>query len=122
MNQTHRWRLTLLAIEFVSLIVLLISIYGLKHYRMDHPHMSVAWLVIPGVASLTLFLSFINMTYLRLVSGALTSGAKTARKLAFIVAALVLIGIWIVAMQRIWQRLAPQPTAAPVTMQQSSTQ
>lgn len=135
MNRTHRWRLTLLAIEFVSLIVLLISIYWLRQYRADHPHMTVAWLLIPGAASLTLFLSFINMTYLRLVSSAMissaasstkssakTGGALIARKVAFLVSALVLVGIWIVAMQHIWQRLAPEPASHPVTVQPSGTQ
>ncbi|GGE66422.1 hypothetical protein GCM10011533_18340 [Streptosporangium jomthongense] len=97
----HPLRKTLLIIEFSSLAVLLASM-GWFSSRTDTGHsINPAWLLIPAVASLGVFASFIGLMYLRWVIAASASN-RLRHKLVFSLLALTLGGVWLYGMVSTW--------------------
>lgn len=95
------WRKRLLALEFLALAVLLVSMSMLGNQSGDSSPLNPAWLLIPAVASLLVFLSFIGLMYLRWVVAA-EPGRSARHKLTFALLALTLLGVWAYSIARTW--------------------
>lgn len=102
--KAHPWRRPLLWVEFGALGVLLGSMFIMKHIAGPDGTVSPAWLLIPALASLAVFISFIALMYLRWVAN-LQSGATITPKLVFGLLTLTLLGIWAYGIARTWQSL-----------------
>lgn len=103
-QNTHPWRKPLLLAEFTALAVLVGSMALLGSKEGDGGAIQAAWLLIPAVASLVVFLSFLGLMYIRWVASA--GGAAGGRqKLLFSLLALTLLGVWAYAIAQTWQSL-----------------
>jgi len=102
---TRALRKKLLALEFVSLAILLISMYWFSRDTAADITVNQAWLLVPATASLGVFLSFLGLMYLRWVSSA--SQDQLARhKVIFALLTLTLAGVWVYAIANTWISLA----------------
>ncbi|MFC4260662.1 hypothetical protein ACFOZ5_16725 [Marinobacter lacisalsi] len=100
----HPWRKPLLVTEFVSLAVLVGSMALLGRQGRDTDPVQPFWLLIPAVASLAVFLSFLGLMYIRWVAAA--GGTAAGRqKFLFSLLALTLLGVWAYAIAQTWQSL-----------------
>ncbi|MDX1558611.1 MAG: hypothetical protein R3193_06885 [Marinobacter sp.] len=97
----HPLRKPLLITEFTALAVLLASMGWFSSQTSDGQTISAAWLLIPAVASLGVFASFIGLMYLRWVVSA-ESGNRFKHKLIFSLLAVTLIGVWIYGIANTW--------------------
>lgn len=97
----HRLRRPLLITEFTALAVLLGSMGWFSSQTGDGQTISAAWLLIPTLASLGVFLSFIGLMYLRWVAAA-DSSNRLRHKVTFSLLAITLIGIWIYGVANTW--------------------
>lgn len=100
----HPLRKPLLIVEFTSLAVLLASMGWFSTQSSDGEAISAAWLLIPALASLGIFLSFIGLMYLRWVASAQT-GNTFRNKLIFLLLAVTLISVWIYGIANTWLSL-----------------
>ena len=103
-NNPHRLRKPLLIVEFSSLAILLASMAWFGNQSTVENPVSAAWLLVPAVASLGVFLSFIGLMYLRWVVSAGNEG-NTRHKLIFILLALSLLGVWVYSIANTWLSL-----------------
>lgn len=100
----HPLRKTLLIIEFSALTVLLASM-GWFSRQTDTGHsINPAWLLIPAVASLGVFSSFIGLMYIRWVMAA-SAADQLRHKIVFSLLAITLIGVWIYGIASTWHSL-----------------
>ncbi|WP_336367457.1 hypothetical protein [Marinobacter sp. C2H3] len=101
-----RWRKRLLTVEFGSLAVLLATMLWLSGQAKGGEGFATAWLLIPTVASLGVFGSFLGLMYLRWV--ALTDPKHRQRqKLLFTLLAVTLAGVWAYGIGNTWLSLNP---------------
>lgn len=105
-SPAHPLRKPLLIAEFTALGILLASMGWLSSRTVDEP-INPAWLIIPALASLGVFLSFIGLMYLRWVASA-SSANRFRHKLIFSLLAVTLIGVWIYGIANTWFSLDAQ--------------
>ncbi|KXO06784.1 hypothetical protein [Marinobacter excellens] len=103
-NTPHRLRKPLLIVEFSSLAILLASMAWFGNQSTVENPVSAAWLLVPAVASLGVFLSFIGLMYLRWVASA-NNEDNTRHKLIFLLLALSLLGVWVYSIANTWLSL-----------------
>ncbi|BEH13142.1 MULTISPECIES: hypothetical protein [Marinobacter] len=103
-NTPHRLRKPLLIVEFSSLAILLVSMAWFGNQSTAETPVSAAWLLVPAVASLGVFLSFIGLMYLRWVASA-SDDRNSRHKLIFLLLALSLLGIWVYSIANTWLSL-----------------
>lgn len=101
----HSWRKPLLVTEFAALAVLIGSMSMLGGLANDGTGFSTAWLIVPALASLTVFLSFIGLMYLRWVAAA-NARNETRHKVVFGLLTLTLLGVWVFGIVRTWSSIA----------------
>ena len=100
----QRWRKRLLIVEFSSLAVLLASMMMLAGAGQGETAPSRGWLLVPGLASLMVFLSFLGLMYLRWIHE--TGGHSQWRhRITFGLLSLTLLGIWIFGIARTWMSM-----------------
>jgi hypothetical protein len=100
----HPLRKALLITEFSALAVLLASM-GWFSSQADTGHsINPAWLLIPALASLGVFASFIGLMYLRWVVAAGTAD-QLRHKLIFSLLAITLIIVWVYGIASTWLSL-----------------
>ena len=99
------WKRRLIIIEVVSLLVLIVSLWVFGQDKAAGASLDIRWLLVPVIASLTMFLSFLGLMYLRWQSSALTGSRQRVQKLLFTVMALTLLSIWALAVLQTWQSL-----------------
>lgn len=97
----HPLRKPLLIAEFIALAVLLASMGWFSSQGDDGQPLNPAWLLIPAIASLGVFLSFIGLMYLRWVASA-DSGNRFRHKIIFSLLTVTLIGVWIYGIANTW--------------------
>lgn len=100
----HPLRKPLLTLEFGSLAILLISMGYFSHKADSESALSPAWLLIPAVASLAVFCSFIGLMYLRWVALA-EAGETNRHKVIFSLLAITLLGVWSYGIFNTWVSL-----------------
>lgn len=101
----HPWRKPLLVTEFVALAVLVGSMALLGQQGRETDPVQPFWLLLPAVASLAVFLSFLGLMYIRWVAAAQGSAGRR-QKLLFSLLVLTLLGVWAYAIAQTWQSLA----------------
>ncbi|HLV77428.1 MAG TPA: hypothetical protein VKY53_05830 [Marinobacter sp.] len=94
-------RKPLLVVEFSSLAVLLLSMFWLSN---TDQQMAPAWLLIPALASLGVFLSFIGLMYLRWIV-AVAGRRKRLHQIIFALLTLTLLGVWLYGIASTWLSL-----------------
>lgn len=97
-------RKPLLIMEFSCLAILLISMAWFGSQSNSAEPLSSAWLLIPALASLGVFLSFIGLMYLRWVASA-NAQNRTRHKIVFGLLTLTLIGVWVYGIANTWLSL-----------------
>src|SRR5690554_960952 len=95
-------RKPLLVVEFSSLAILLLSMFWLSN---TDQQMAPAWLLIPALASLGVFLSFIGLMYLRWVAS-VSDQRRTRHRVIFALLTLTLLGVWIYGIANTWISLS----------------
>lgn len=98
-------RKALLILEFSSLAVLLISMAWFSNQSTDSAPLSAGWLLIPALASLGVFLSFIGLMYLRWVAS-VSDQRRTRHRVIFALLTLTLLGVWIYGIANTWISLS----------------
>lgn len=102
--KAHPWRRPLIAIEFSALAVLLGSMLMLGRLAGPDGQINPLWLLIPAISSLTVFLSFIGLMYLRWVAN-VEETAQVKHKLVFGILTLTLLGVWAYSIAQTWRSL-----------------
>ncbi|NWO05383.1 MAG: hypothetical protein HLX50_06690 [Alteromonadaceae bacterium] len=97
-------RKSLLITEFSSLAVLLASMAWFGNQQDAGQPIGAGWLLIPALASLALFLSFIGLMYLRWVAAAAPE-RQTRHRIVFALLTLTLLGVWLYAVGNTWVSL-----------------
>lgn len=97
----HPLRKPLLILEFAALALLLISMAWFSGRAEEGAPLSPGWLLIPALASLAVFCSFIGLMYLRWVAAA-QADQKTRHKIVFSLLAVTLIGVWLYGIINTW--------------------
>ncbi len=103
-DSKSRWRGPLLIAEFGALAVLVGSMSLLGGQAEEGEALNRAWLLVPALASLVVFLSFLGLMYLRWVSEA--QGAATRQRVIFALLAVTLLGVWAFGIARTWQSMS----------------
>lgn len=103
--RSHPWRKPLLITEFAALAILLVSMGWFSSRSEDGAMLSPAWLLIPAAASLTVFISFIGLMYLRWVVAA-AAERQTRHKIVFSLLVLTLLGVWAFGIANTWVSLS----------------
>lgn len=104
-SHPHHWRKPLLITEFAALAVLLVSMGWFSSRTEDGAELSPAWLLIPAVASLAVFISFIGLMYLRWVV-AVAAERRTRHKIVFSLLVMTLLGVWAFGIANTWVSLS----------------
>ena len=94
----------LLILEFASLAVLLASMAWFSSLSGAGSPVHPAWLLIPAVASLGVFLSFIGLMYLRWVAS-VSDDRRTRHRVIFALLTLTLLGVWVYGIANTWLSL-----------------
>ncbi len=97
----HPLRKPLLITEFTALAILLASMGWFSSHTGDGGTLDAAWLLIPALASLGVFLSFIGLMYLRWVAAADTAN-RFRHKVIFSLLAVTLISVWVYGIANTW--------------------
>ncbi|HTN35014.1 MAG TPA: hypothetical protein VL091_13480 [Marinobacter sp.] len=97
----HPLRKPLLISEFTALAVLLASMSWFSGRTAEDGTLAPAWLLIPAIASLVVFLSFIALMYLRWVAAAEGAG-RSRQKIVFLLLAITLISVWAYGIANTW--------------------
>lgn len=95
----------LLLIEILSLLILVASLVLLSQEAAGPESPTPYWLLLPALASLTTFLSFLGLMYLRWVKSVASGTRKQVQNILFAIMALTLLGIWALAIAQTWQSL-----------------
>lgn len=103
-QESHPWRKPLLVTEMLALIVLIGSMALLGRQGSEGDPVHAAWLLLPAVASLVVFLCFLGLMYLRWIASA-GGSAGVRQKLLFSLLALTLLGLWAYAISQTWHSL-----------------
>ncbi|ENO14725.2 hypothetical protein J057_05221 [Marinobacter nanhaiticus D15-8W] len=90
--------------EFGALAVLLGSMFTLGRMAGPDGNVNPAWLLVPTLASLAVFVSFIGLMYLRWVAN-VRAEAAIKHKLIFAILTLTLLGIWAYGIAQTWRSL-----------------
>ncbi|MDX1633229.1 MAG: hypothetical protein R3280_01195 [Marinobacter sp.] len=98
-----RWRIPLLVAEFGGLAVLVGSMSLLGSSAREGESVDQAWLLVPALASLVVFLSFLGLMYLRWINE--TGGGATRQRITFALLAVTLLGVWAFGIARTWQSI-----------------
>lgn len=101
---SHPWRKPLLALEFIALAILVASMALLGDQAGGDAAVHPAWLLIPALASLAVFASFIGLMYLRWVVAA-SAERQLRHKIIFGLLALTLLGVWLYSVIQTWLSL-----------------
>ncbi|WP_152208496.1 hypothetical protein [Marinobacter changyiensis] len=101
---SHPWRVPLLIAEFFALAILLGSMFIFSGLARDGATFDTGWLLIPAVASLVVFVSFIGLMYLRWVAAS-EAGSGTRQKVVFALLTLTLLGIWAFSIVQTWSSI-----------------
>jgi hypothetical protein len=101
----QRWRKPFLIMEFSALAVLLSSMGWFSSRAEGDDPLSPAWLLIPAVASLGVFISFIGLMYLRWVVAA-AAGRQLLHKVVFALLVVTLLGVWAFGIANTWTSLS----------------
>lgn len=104
----HPWRVPLLIAEFSALAVLLGSMFVFSSLAREGSTFNTGWLLVPAVASLVVFISFIGLMYVRWIAAS-EAGTGTRHKVVFALLTLTLLGIWAFSIAQTWSSI----TAAP---------
>lgn len=104
----HPGRVPLLIAEFSALAVLLGSMFIFSNLARDGSTFNTAWLLIPAVASLVVFISFIGLMYLRWVNAS-EAGSRIKHKVVFALLTLTLLGIWAFSIAQTWSSITATP-------------
>ncbi|TNE81236.1 MAG: hypothetical protein EP339_02255 [Gammaproteobacteria bacterium] len=100
----HPLRKIFLTVEFSCLALLLGSMGWFSRQSAGGEEIAPVWLLVPAIASLGVFLSFIGLMYLRWVATA--EGANLFRnKVIFSFLAVTLIGVWLYGIANTWHSL-----------------
>ncbi len=97
----HPLRKPLLIVEFTALAILLGSMGWFSSHTSGGGTLNASWLLIPALASLGVFLSFIGLMYLRWVAAAETAN-RFRHKVIFALLAITLIGVWVYGIANTW--------------------
>ncbi|MDO3721683.1 hypothetical protein QVZ43_08090 [Marinobacter sp. chi1] len=97
----HPLRKVLLIAEFGALAILLGSMAWFSSHTADGGTLQAGWLLIPALASLVVFLSFIGLMYLRWVAAA-DAGSRVKHKIIFGLLAATLMGVWLYGITNTW--------------------
>lgn len=100
----HPLRKTLLIIEFSALAVLLASMGWFSGQTEPGHSINPAWLLIPALASLCVFISFIGLMFLRWVVAA-SAANQLRHKIVFALLAITLLGVWVYGIASTWLSL-----------------
>lgn len=101
----QRWRKPLLILEFSALAVLLTSMGWFSSQAQGGEPLSPAWLLLPAVASLAVFISFIGLMYLRWVVAA-AAERRVRHKIVFSLLVITLLGVWAFGIANTWVSLS----------------
>ena len=101
----HRWRKPLLILEFTALAILLASMGWLSSQAQEGDPINPAWLLIPALASLAVFISFIGLMYLRWVVAA-AAERQIRHKIVFSLLVITLLGVWAYGIANTWNSLS----------------
>jgi len=106
-HSPHCLRKPLLIIEFAALATLLGSMIWFGNSTPPGEVLAPAWLLVPAVASLLVFTSFIGLMYLRWV---VTAGAERQirHKLIFALLAVTMSSVWLYGIANTWISLNAQ--------------
>lgn len=103
-GSTHPLRKRLLVLEFSCLAILLLSMAWFGNQSQGDQPLSAAWLLIPALASLGVFLSFIGLMYLRWVAAA-TEARRRRHQIVFSLLTMTLLGVWVYGIANTWLSL-----------------
>jgi len=106
-HSAHRLRKPLLIIEFTALAILLGSLIWFGSSTPPGEVLAPAWLLVPAVASLLVFTSFIGLMYLRWVVTADAEG-QIRHKLIFSLLASTMSSVWLYGIANTWISLNAQ--------------
>lgn len=104
-NPLQRWRKPLLILEFSALAILLTSMGWFSSQAAGAEPLNPAWLLVPAVASLAVFISFIGLMYLRWVV-AVSAERQVRHKIVFSLLVLTLLGVWAFGIANTWTSLS----------------
>ena len=105
MASRHQWKRTLAVAEAASLLILITSLIILGHGAPDQQPANPYWLLVPALASLTTFLSFLGLMYLRWAASDFTGSRQRIHQLLFAILALTLLSVWAFAISQTWHSL-----------------
>lgn len=104
---SHPWRKPLLITEFTALAVLVGSMFLIGRLADGSMAIHPLWLVVPAIASLAVFLSFIGLMYLRWVVAA-EAERSLRHKVIFSLLAITLLGVWVYGIANTWISISSQ--------------
>lgn len=104
-DSSQRWRKPLLILEFSALAILLTSMGWFSSRAADGQPLNPAWLLIPAIASLAVFISFIGLMYLRWVVAA-AAERRVRHKIVFSLLVITLLGVWAFGIANTWSSLS----------------
>lgn len=104
----HPWRVPLLIAEFSALAILLGSMFVLSSLARDGSTFNTGWLLIPAIASLVVFISFIGLMYVRWIAAS-EAGTGTKHKVVFGLLTLTMLGIWAFSIAQTWSSITATP-------------
>jgi len=99
------WRKPLLILEFSALAILLSSMGWFSSRAESGEPLNPAWLLVPAVASLAVFISFIGLMYLRWVVAA-AAERRVRHKIVFSLLVTTLLGVWAFGIANTWISLS----------------
>lgn len=105
MATRHQWKRRLIITEILSLLILIASLYWLGQDSPDQTPINPYWLLVPALASLVTFLSFLSLMYLRWTESAVTGPRQRVQQILFGIMVLMLLSIWALAITQTWQSL-----------------
>lgn len=103
----QNWRKPLLILEFSALAILLTSMGWFSGRSDEGDPLHPAWLLVPAIASLLVFISFIGLMYLRWVVAA-AAERRVRHKIVFSLLVITLLGVWAFGIANTWKSLAGQ--------------
>lgn len=105
MANVSGWRKKLLILEFSSLAVLVGSMAYFRHHHSAANPIDPAWLLIPALASLLLFLSFLGLMYLRWTTAAADAPRQGIQRFLLVILSVTLLALWAFAIGKTWQSI-----------------